>query len=285
MPALPRSPRLGYPAKGAPGEAGRELPGVGCGGGGGDQHRVGAGQPTEPQQPLQHVVEVAAEDAAVGVQLVEHDPAQLAQKGLPARPVAEDSEVQHVGIGDQHPREALLDLVAQRARRVAVVDLARGAPIRQAGGRRQGVELALLVLAQRLERIEKEGPARLAQDRPLQDREMEDQRLAGGGGSGHQNVLAAARGAQALGLMAPEPLHAGGLEGGRDRGRQRRIELAVARRGRLEIEGMQELRAQLAVRPQRLHRRSGIAHAPMISTPAAGPGRRRRRPCALPGPM
>ncbi len=86
---LARRAGLGDPVELPAGEGLGELPGVGRRGRGGDQHRIAPHRAAEAEEALEDVMEMAAEDPAVGVELVEHDPAQVGQERPPAGPVAE----------------------------------------------------------------------------------------------------------------------------------------------------------------------------------------------------
>ena len=132
-----------------------------------DEHRVRAVVPAHPLQPPQDVGQVAAEHAAIGVQLVDHHEAQVLEQLGPARVVRQDARVQHVGIAQHHVRLAA-DRAARVRRRVAVVGehadrSAPESPLHQLG---QRVQLRELILRQRLgrEQIERArgGSCRIA---------------------------------------------------------------------------------------------------------------------------
>jgi hypothetical protein len=182
--------------------------------------------PGDPLQPSQDVVDVRAEDAAVDVQLVQHDPAQVAQERLPILMVREDAGVQHVGVGDQRLRRVGADLLAAGARRVAVVDLeARRVERAQPAG--EPAQAAELILRQRLGRVEEECfRARILED-ALERAGGEQQGLAGSGRRDRDDVLAGAGQVDALGLVAVEPLDALLAECFGENPRQRTGELAV----------------------------------------------------------
>ena len=76
-----------------------QIAGIGDGGGAADKLRIAAVKPSDAPQATKHVAQVAAEDAAVGVQLVDDDVAQVFEQTRPARVVRQDAGVQHVGIG------------------------------------------------------------------------------------------------------------------------------------------------------------------------------------------
>lgn len=67
-----------------PGEAFRGHPGVGSGRRGQEEDRVGAVAGAQTAQSAHHLGDMRAEDAPVGVALVDHDEAQGAQEGGPA---------------------------------------------------------------------------------------------------------------------------------------------------------------------------------------------------------
>jgi hypothetical protein len=197
------------------------------------------------QQPLQHVVEVAAEDAAVGMQLVEDDPAQVGEERSPGGPAPEDAEVEHVGVRDDDPRELLADERPLRRRSVAVVDLADVG--REPGLFRQMDELAALVLPQRLQGKEEEAVTRLAARRLFEDRNLEDERLAGGRGGRDQHVLTAPHRRDPLGLVRPQAGDAAAGDRLGQRPRQRRIELRVDRIAPRQVGRIGELPPELRV--------------------------------------
>ncbi len=57
---------------------------------------------TEASQPAEHVGDVAPEDAAQGVQLVDHHVPEPEQEVGPTRVRREDPHVEHLGIGEDH---------------------------------------------------------------------------------------------------------------------------------------------------------------------------------------
>ena len=62
--------------------------------------------PADPPQPAQHVAQVAAEHAAVRVQLVDDDVAQVLEELRPPRVVRQDARVHHVRIAEHDVRAA-----------------------------------------------------------------------------------------------------------------------------------------------------------------------------------
>ena len=85
-----------------------------------DDLRIGAVVPRDPAQPPQHVAQVAAEHAAIRVQFVDDDEAEVLEQLRPARMVRQDARVQHVGIAE-HDMRARANRAPRVGRRVAVV--------------------------------------------------------------------------------------------------------------------------------------------------------------------
>ena len=73
--------------------------GLGHGGRGEHERRVGAVRRAHAPQPAQHLRHVGAEHAAVVVALVDHDVAQRPQEAGPAVVSGQQRAVQHVGVG------------------------------------------------------------------------------------------------------------------------------------------------------------------------------------------
>ena len=95
---------------------------------------------------------MAAEHAAIGVQLVDHDVAQVLEQLRPARMVRQDAGVQHVGIAE-HDVRARANRAPRILRRVAVVGVhADGLAADLADRAAQLVQLGHLILRQRLGR-------------------------------------------------------------------------------------------------------------------------------------
>ena len=132
-----------------------------------DDDRVAAVVGADPEQPAQDVGDVAAEHAAVGVQLVDDDVAELLEQLEPLGVVGQDRRVEHVRVGD-HDLAGRPDRRADRRRRVAVVGRGRD---RQPGRRRQLAELGHLVLAERLGREQEQRPRGRVVGDGLQDRQ------------------------------------------------------------------------------------------------------------------
>ena len=74
----------------------------------------------DPQQTAENVGDVAAEQAAVCVKLVDHDDPQLFEQLEPLGVVRQDRSVEHVGVG-HHDLPRRPDRGSDGVRRVAVV--------------------------------------------------------------------------------------------------------------------------------------------------------------------
>ncbi len=147
---------------------------------------------------------MAAEDTAVGVDLVEHDVAQVREEGRPAGVVGQDAGVQHVGIGN-HQASLTPDGWPRAPGRIAVVG-------RRVQFRRQGLipdrQLSQLILGQGLGGEEVEGAGVWIGQQGLQDRQVVAQCLARGSGRDDCNVPARQRGLHCLGLVGVETAQA-----------------------------------------------------------------------------
>ena len=106
------------------------------------------------EEPPEHVGDVRAEDAAVGVKLVDDDVAEVLERARPARVMREDPGVEHVGVRHDDPA-ALARRAPRVGRRVAVVD--DRATIGDAARRHELAERRLLVARERLRREEVDG--------------------------------------------------------------------------------------------------------------------------------
>ena len=177
-----------------------------------DDHRMAAVVGADAQQPAEDVRDVAAEDAAVGVQLVDDDEPQLLEQLEPLGVVGQDRRVEHVRVGDDdlaggsHGR-------TDRRRRVAVVG--RGRDVQAARGR-QLAEFGHLVLAERLGREEKERASGRVLGDGLEDRHGVAQRLAGRGRGHDHDVRTGMDDLDRFGLVGVRPGDAATRESGHD---------------------------------------------------------------------
>ncbi len=162
-----------------------------------------------------------AEDAAVGVRLVDDDPAQVRDEVTPALVVGQEPHVHHVRVGEDQVRAAP-ETRAVLARRVAVVD--RVAQV----GKLEGRELPRLVLGERLGGVEVERTRLGVEREALQDGQIERERLAGCCAAGRDHVALAAL-AQRLVLVRVEALDPGAAQAVGEDGRQVRGERDVDR--------------------------------------------------------
>ncbi len=85
-----------------------------------DEHRIRPVVSADALQASQDVRQVAAEHAAIGVQFVDDDVAQVLEELRPSRMVRQDARVQHVGVATA-PRAPAANRAACVLRRVAVV--------------------------------------------------------------------------------------------------------------------------------------------------------------------
>ncbi len=132
-----------------------------------DDDRMAAVVGADAEQPAEDVGDVAAEHAAIGVQLVDHDVAELLEQLEPLGVMRQDRRVEHVRVG-HHDLPGGSDRRPDRRRRVAVVGRGRD---RQTGGGRQLAELGDLVLAERLGREQQQRPRRGVVGDGLHDRQ------------------------------------------------------------------------------------------------------------------
>ena len=171
-----------------------------------DERGVGAVVLAHAPETPQHVGEVAAEHAAIGVQLVDHHVAQVLEQLGPARVVRQDARVDHVGVAQHHVRAAA-DRAARVLRRVAVVG--EDADLGLVGARepaRHLVQLGQLVLGQRLGREEIQRAAGRVPQNGAQDRRVVAERLAGCRGRRHHHVAPRCGVGNHFGLMAVQLL-------------------------------------------------------------------------------
>ena len=130
-----------------------------------------------PAQPAQHVPQVAAEHAAVRVQLVDDDVAEVLEQLGPFRVVRQHARVQHVGVGEDDVRAAS-DGAPSVLRRVAVVSEHADFDIRCPRDLlRQPVEFRELVLREGLRREQVQGPRGGIREDPVHHGDVVAERL------------------------------------------------------------------------------------------------------------
>ena len=148
--------------------------------------------------------------------------------------ISQQPQVKHIRVGDEDVGRLRANLLAPRRRGVAVVDSGPDlgpASLDQASG--QLLQTPQLVLLQGLQGEDEEGLGLWVGHYPLHYGQPVDERLARGGGRGHDGVPPLAQGGQGLGLMRVEPLHSQPP----DRLVQGRVQIAQA--GRLGGDGLQ----------------------------------------------
>ena len=136
----------------------------------------------DAEQAPENVGDVRAEDATVGVHLVDDDVAEVLERARPARVMREDPRVEHVRV--RHDDAAAFARSAARVgRRVAVEDHGRG---RRAARRHQLAQPRFLVARERLRRKEVDGArVRIVATSCLEDGEVEAEALAARGRRRH----------------------------------------------------------------------------------------------------
>lgn len=179
-----------------------------------DELRRHAVEGADPLQPAQHVGDMAAEHAAVGVHLIDHHIAQVFEELRPLGVMRQDRLVQHVRVG-HHDVAMQADRLARIAGGVAV----EGEGLHpQVAGAVEFQQLGHLVLGQRLgrEQVQRLG---LALHGGADHRQGVAQRLAAGGGGDDGHVFAPLGGIPCFGLVAVQLLDAPRLQRGGQRGR------------------------------------------------------------------
>ena len=211
----------------------RQLQRIGDGRRRTDELRVRSVVTANALQPSQHVGEVAAKHAAVGMQFVDDDELEVLEQLGPAWMVREDPGVQHVGIAEDDLSLAA-DGAARILRRVAVVGVHADLMLfasNFADGADQFVQLRHLILRQRLGREQiQRARCRVLQD-AIENWQVVAERLARRGRCGDHHLLALGNEIEGLGLVRVELLDTSRLE----RRAQARVDAGGKRRiGRLD---------------------------------------------------
>ena len=188
----------------APGQLGGQLHGVGDGGAAQDEARVAAVKRTQAHQAAKHVGQVASEHAAVGVQLVDDDIFEIFKQLDPPGMVREDVGVQHVRVGD-HDVASLPDGLARGGLGIAVIGI--GFDV-HAKGLDHIIEAADLIGRERLGGEEVQGARVVVFQDGGNHRQIVAQGLSAGGGGDHHKVAPLLRQAEALRLVAVQPVDA-----------------------------------------------------------------------------
>ena len=176
-----------------------------------DELRIAAVEAGDAAQAAQHVAQMAAENTAVGVQLIEDDVAEVFEQARPARVMREDAGVQHVRIG-QDDVPFFADGSARVGGSVAVISENAEAIVETLV---EIVEFGELVLREGLGGEEVERAAIRIFEGPVQYRQVIAQSFAGGRGRDNDDIFSGVDGFGCLGLMSVEVTNAfGGLDGG-----------------------------------------------------------------------
>ncbi len=187
----------------APGEQGGQLARVGDRGRRAHQARPRAVERADALEAAQHLGDVRAEHAPVGVQLVHHHEGEPAKEALPAHVVGQETEVQHVRRRDQHMGRVAADALPRRGLRIAVVDGDRALG-REAQRGRVGRELLGLVLLERLQRKQEERVGARVGARGLEGGQRVHQRFPARGRRREHDVAPARELRERAGLMRVE---------------------------------------------------------------------------------
>ena len=183
--------------EGLAGERLRQLARIGDGGRAADELRMGIVELADALQAAQQVRQVAAVDAAIVVQLVDHDVAQVLEVARPFGVVRQDAGVQHVGIGEHHVG-ALADGAARVLGGVAIVG--EGADL-AAHFLHSQLKLVELILGQRLGGEQVHGARALVAHQQIEHRQVVAERLAAGGRGDDDHVLAVLNLVEGVGLV------------------------------------------------------------------------------------
>ena len=187
-----------------PGQLGGQLHGVGDGGAAQDEARVAAIKRAQAHQAAKHVGQMASEYAAVGVQFVDDDVFEIFKQLDPSGMVGEDVGVQHVRVGD-HDVARLPDGLARGGLGIAVVGI--GFDVHPQG-LDHVVEAADLIGRERLGGKEVQGARVVVFQDGGYHGQVVAQGLSAGGGGDHHKVAPLLRQAEALRLMAVQPVDA-----------------------------------------------------------------------------
>ena len=172
-----------------------------------DESRRRAIVPTDAMQPAHEIGDVAAEHAAVRVELVDDHITQIFEELGPSWVMRQDARMQHVGIG-QDQIGASAHGTARILRRIAVV---REHP--ELGQRfRQLFQLRELILRERLRRKQIQDPRVAVVEQTLERRQVVAEGLAGGRRRDHDDVLAARDRLPGARLVSVELLDAAGAQ-------------------------------------------------------------------------
>ena len=195
--------------------------GVGNRGGAQDELRVASQFAAYASETPDDVRDVRTKHAPVHVRLVQHHVLQPPDGPVPGVVIGQDAEMEHVRVG-HHDVGASPDGRSVLAGRVAVEDrVSEPAPVRHELG-----QLLLLVLRQRLGRVDVQRAGRTVAQKRLEHGQVVAHALAAGRGSRDYDVTAIAQGADSGCLVCVEaantqrlkPLGDAAVEWGRELG-------------------------------------------------------------------
>ncbi len=226
---------------------------------------------TDAAEPPEDVRQVAAEHAAIGMQLVDDDVAQILEQLRPAGMMRQDARMQHVGIAE-HDMRPPANRPARILRRVAVVGEHGDRLVRLLLDRlAQAVQLGQLILRERFRREQIQGARGRVFEDAAQDRRVVAERLAGGRRRHHDDVAIAPHVRERCRLMrvqfadaarderAPEPIVQ--LVGKRHGPRRARGQMVYRGHGGGAARG---LRLVLGLRRGRPDAQQGLLNRPVL---------------------
>ena len=186
-----------------------KLPGIGDRCRRKNELRLPAVKPGDAPEPAQHVRQVTAENAPVGVQLIDDDILQVLEQARPFRVMRQDARVQHVGIRENDV-PVLADGSPRVGRRIAVIreyakSISQFVP--------QVLQLRQLVLGQRFggKDIQRAGIGIL--EHGIQDGKVVAERFAGRRRSHYHRVVTAMHHFRCFRLVRVKLLNALGVIG------------------------------------------------------------------------
>ncbi len=177
MLARGRGPALQDRLKRKARESGRKHAGIRDRGRRGDELGVCAVVAAYPPQTPQHLRNVGPEDAAIGVDLVDHDILQSGEKLFPFPVKGQQGEVEHIGVREDHVGKRVTDLFSPVRRGVSVIDVA---DVPQPHRPAHLVEAPELVLFEPLQWEEIQCPRARLIHNLLDHRDVVDEALAAG---------------------------------------------------------------------------------------------------------
>jgi hypothetical protein len=192
------------------------------------EHRMRAVVRRDSLEPPHDVRDVRTENAAVRVDLVDHDVLEPREKARPLRVIGKNPRVEHVGIREEHFR-LVAEPAAARGGGVAVI----GARLKRDALRAHvPLQDPELILRERFRRIEVERAGLGILEKARENGNIVAEGLTARGGCDDDDIRAAPQTPHRLDLVHVELLDTGALENLREPFRKRRRELAEASRPR-----------------------------------------------------